>query len=83
MEVFNHVVQTVLNLNEAEVASHKTWMKYLGYHSFLDLCDEFRENWRISIATETIQLKVSNVHENWYHEHTQDVYQLHWDKDER
>ena len=61
MEVSNHVVQTLLSINEAEVVSLQNWMRYLGYNNFQDLCISFRQNSRICITTVAIMLKVSNV----------------------
>ena len=42
MKVFNHIVQTLLNINEAEVASLQNWIKYMAYNNFLDLCFDFQ-----------------------------------------
>ena len=66
MAVFNHVVQTVLNINKAEAASFQHWMTYMDYNNFKDPCIDFQTELK-----NIIELKVSNVLEICHHEQTQ------------
>ena len=56
MAVFNHVVQTVLNINKAEAASFQYWMTYMDYNNFKDPCIDFQTELK-----NIIELKVSNL----------------------
>ena len=42
MQVFHHVLKTVLNVDEDEVVSFSKWMEYRGYNNFTDLCGDFQ-----------------------------------------
>ena len=38
IQVFHHVLNNVLNIKEHEVVSISTWMNYMNYNNFTDLC---------------------------------------------
>ena len=41
IQVFHHVLKTVLKIDEDVVVSSSKWMEYWGYNKFTDLCGDF------------------------------------------
>ena len=41
MQVFHHVLNNVLKIDEDEVVSFSKWMEYRSYNNFTDLCVDF------------------------------------------
>ena len=78
MEVFNHVIQTVLNINRAEVVSLQNWMKYLGYNNFVDLQIELKD----FHSHNAIELTVNNVPCNFMPWTNSGCLSLGWGQDE-
>ena len=70
MEVLNHVVQTVLNINEAEDVSFHSWMKYMGHCNSLDICIDFQREDIHSYSGYRVE------GQQFHHEQTQVVHQL-------